>query len=98
MMPYYVNSNAVFQAPVYDRIWKYPQRIDSAPSRSWSSKGRVLDQEPGDAFELVEESLGYERARVFGVEVQGVGDVPLGARVKRIGHRESFARWRVMAT
>jgi hypothetical protein len=42
----------------------------------------MRDQEIGNALELVEESLCHRQAGLFRIEIQGVSNVLLRARVK----------------
>lgn len=83
LMPNDKDSNARFEGSVYDRVRKDPERKDSATCLGWCAEARVLDQETGDTLELAEKALCYEWPSLLGVEVQGIGNVLFGARVKR---------------
>lgn len=95
LMPNDKDSNARFECSVYDRD---PERKDSSPSRSWCAEARVLDQEIGDTLELAKKALCYEWPGLLCIELQGVGDIMFGARVKRKRHRESLDRRRAKAS
>jgi len=76
------DSNACLDAPIYDRVRKDAQRKYTAALRGRCAEAGMRDQELGNAFELVEESLCHQQTGLLSIEIQGVGDVLLGARVK----------------
>ena len=76
------DSNARLNAPIYDGVREDAQRKYTATLRGRCTEARMRDQELGNAFELVEKSLCHQQAGLLGIEIQGVGDVLLGARVK----------------
>jgi len=80
-MPNDKDSNARFEDSVYDGVREDPEGKYSAASRSWRAEAGVFDQQLGNAFELAEKALCYERPGLCGVEIQGVRDVMFGARV-----------------
>ena len=92
------DSNACFEASVHNRVRKDSQRKDSSALRGGCAKARMTDQEIGDSLELVEEALGNEHADLLCIEIHGIGDILLGARVQRILHRASLDRSRCMAS
>jgi hypothetical protein len=98
LMPDDNDSNAGLKASIYNRVRKDPQRKHSAPLRGWRAEAWMLDQELSDALELGKKPLRHEQSRLLRVEVQGVGDILLGARVKGISHRTSLDRRRFIAS
>ena len=97
-MPDDDDSDAGVEASIHNRVRKDPQRKHPAPLRRWRAEARMLYQELGDPLELAEKSARYKWSSLLGVEVQGVGDVLLGARVKGIRHRASLDRRRFIAS
>lgn len=92
------DPNARLKAPIDDRVRKDAQRKYAAALRDWCAEVRVRDQESCHAFEFVQKPLSDQQACLLRIEIQGVGDVLLGTWVKRICHRASLARRRLMAS
>jgi len=98
LMPDDNDSNTRIEGSIYNRVRKYPQRKYAAPLRGWRAKAWMFGQELSDALELGKKLPGNNQSSLSGVEIQGVRNILLGARVKRICQPASLDRRRLTAS
>lgn len=93
LVAYSQYPNAIFGWFVDHRIWKDPQRVDSARQIKWRAKAWIFDKQLGHAFKLRKKSTCYEKTAALPIESCCLGQISRRFRMNRVAHRSAARNW-----
>jgi len=98
LMPHDQDAQMPAFLAINHRIGKRLERQNSAASRGWRSKTRMLKQKRDDVLKFIQKTCGHLKPGVMRIKVLRVSNVLFGSCMKRVIHRASRARNLVMTS